>query len=80
MKPKIKGTEDGGWEVTRPAYGFGKPEVETYPTWKEAMASLKVPLGSAGPIVERAGRSTVAYGHWRGQSLPSRVPIMGGGA
>lgn len=64
MKPSIRSTEDG-WTVTRPAYGFGRPTVETYPTWKAAVASLKVPLGSAGPIIERATEWDAPYWHWR---------------
>lgn len=57
MKPKpriSKGTD--GWQVVRPAFGFGPPEVRAgFPSWQAAGKWLKTTghLGSASASAER---------------------------
>jgi len=51
MKPSIR-KSDAGWKVTRPGFGFNPdPQVSLWPTWKEALGSLRTAPASAGAQV-----------------------------
>lgn len=53
MKPSIR-KQDNRWVLTRPAFGFGQPQVTSHASWKAAREKLLGDaVGSAGPIVER---------------------------
>jgi hypothetical protein len=73
VKPSIRKL-DGTWALTRPAFGFGQPEVTCHGSWKAARdALLGTAVGSAGPTLERA--TATDWSGWRSRltSVPIRM-------